>query len=245
MAYLKDGRTADAIAMHEETLNQRIAKLGLDHPRTLVSRHSLAVAYRAADRPEEAIAIWEAMLPIARKVLGAGHPNTLSFSTSLAAAYESIGRWAQAAPLRRELIATRRKSLAADSPVLAADLVALGSNLLEQTAWAEAERVLREGLKIGEAKRADDWSTFEARGLLGASLVGEKKYDEAEPLMVGGYEGLKAREAKLSAKSKTLVREAAERVVKLYEAWGKKEKAIEWRNKRGLKTELPANVFER
>jgi hypothetical protein len=33
--------------------------------------------------------------------------------------------------------------------------------------------------------------------------------------------------------------------VKLYEAWGKKEKAIEWRSKLGLKTEFPANVFER
>jgi hypothetical protein len=39
--------------------------------------------------------------------------------------------------------------------------------------------------------------------------------------------------------------ETRQRVVKLYEAWGKKEKAVEWRNKLGKKTELPANVFER
>jgi eukaryotic-like serine/threonine-protein kinase len=244
-AYVAGGRTAQAIAMHEDTLKQRISKLGPDHPRTLASRHSLAAAYRAADRPSDAIAVWEAMLPVARKVLGAEHPNTLTFTNSLATTYESIGQWAQAAPLRRELIATRRKSLPADSPVLAADLVALGSNLLEQKDWAEAEQVLREALKIDDAKRPDDWSTFEARSLLGASLMGEQKYAEAEPLIIGGYEGLSARAAKLPTKSKMRLSEAAERVVRLYEAWGKKEKANEWRNKLGLKTELPANGFER
>ena len=133
--------------------------------------------------------------------------------------------------------------MAADSPALAADLVALGSNLLEQHDWIEAERVLREGLKSGEAKRPDDWSVFEARSLLGASLMGEQKYAEAEPLIVGGYEGLLVGAAKLPVKSKKRLLEAAERVVKLYDAWGKREKAIEWRSKIGLTTELPANVF--
>ncbi len=244
-AYFAGGRTAEAIVMHKETLKQRISKLGPDHPRTLVTRHSLAVAYRAADRPHEANAIWERLLPVAIKALGPGHPNTLTFTKSLAVAYESIGQWSQAGPLRREIVATRRKSLPADSPVLGADLVALGSNLLEQHDWIGAERVLQEVLKYGEAKRPDDWSVFEARSLLGASLMGEQNYADAEPLIVGGYEGLLARAAMLPLKSKKCLLEAGEWVVKLYEAWGKREKAIEWRNKPGLKTELPANVFER
>jgi eukaryotic-like serine/threonine-protein kinase len=243
-AYLAGGRTAEAIAMHEETLKLRTAKLGLDHPRTLVSRQSLATAYRTAGRAAEAIAIWEAMLPAARTTLGPEHPNTLTFTNSLATTYESLGRWAEAVPLRRALVAARQKSSPAHSPAVAADLVALGSNLLKQQEWTEAERVLRESLKIGEANRPDDWSTFEARSLVGASLVGQQRYGEAEALVVVGYEGFKAREATLSAKSKMHLPAAAERVVQLYEAWGKKEKAVEWRNKLGLKTELPANPFQ-
>ena len=233
--------------MHEQTLRLRTAKLGPDHPRTLVSRQSLAVAYRTAGRTTEAIAIWEAMLPAARTSLGPGHPNTLTFTNSLATTYESLERWGgswNAAALRARRRRERQIIIVMTGPAIAADLVALGSNLLQQREWTEAERVLRESLKIGEAKRPDDWSTFAARSLLGASLMGQQRYAEAEPLVVVGYDGLRAREAKLSAKSKRHLPEAAERVVKLYEAWGKKEKVTEWRNKLGLKTELPANPFQ-
>ena len=46
---------------------------------------------------------------------------------------------------------------------------------------------------------------------------------------MSGYEGMKAREAKIPAIRKPRLTDAAERVVKLYEAWGKPEKAAEWR----------------
>ena len=61
--------------MYEETLKQRISKLGPDHPRTLVSRHNLAMAYWAADRPVEAIAILEKMLPGREECSRAGAPQ--------------------------------------------------------------------------------------------------------------------------------------------------------------------------
>jgi hypothetical protein len=76
---------------------------------------------------------------------------------------------------------------------------------------------------------ADEWSTFNTRSQLGGSLLGQKKYAEAEPLIVSGYEGMKAREAKIPPPSKSRLAEAAHRVVKLYEEWGKKEKAAGWR----------------
>ena len=79
--------------------------------------------------------------------------------------------------------------------------------------------------------RPDDWSTFSTRSQLGGSLLGQKKFAEAEPLLLRGYEGLKAREAKIPAPSKKRLAEAAERVVRLYEAWGKKDEADAWRKK--------------
>jgi hypothetical protein len=50
-------------------------------------------------------------------------------------------------------------------------------------------------------------------------------------LVLSGYEGMKAREAKIPPPSKPRFTEAAERVVRLYEEWGKKDKAAEWRTK--------------
>jgi hypothetical protein len=96
---------------------------------------------------------------------------------------------------------------------------------------AQAERLLRESLAISEKKSPDDWRTFETRGLLGASLLGQKKYAEAEPNLLQGYAGMKAREAKIPAPAKKSLFEAAGRIVELYDAWGNKDKAEEWRKK--------------
>ena len=71
----------------------------------------------------------------------------------------------------------------------------------------EAEPILRQSLAIHDKKIPDDWTTFETRSLLGASLISQKKYAEAEPLLIQGYEGLTARAAKIPAKSQKLVPE--------------------------------------
>ena len=69
--------------------------------------------------------------------------------------------------------------------------------------------------------------------LLGAALAGQKKYAEAEPLLIAGYAGLKARAARIPAPTASHVAAAAARIVLLYEAWSKPDKAVEWRTKLG------------
>jgi len=54
---------------------------------------------------------------------------------------------------------------------------------------------------------------------------------ETGTLVDSDYEGLKAREAKTPAPSKKRLTEAAERIVPFYEAWGKPDKAAEWRKR--------------
>jgi hypothetical protein len=80
--------------------------------------------------------------------------------------------------------------------------------------------------------------------LLGGALSGQKRYAEAEPLVLGGYEGMKARAAKIPPAGKGRLPEAAERIVHLYEAWGRFDKATEWKAKLGL-ADLPGDVFAR
>ena len=50
LAYLDAGRTAEAIALHEQNLAARERLLGPRHPDTLQSRNNLAEAHRAAGR---------------------------------------------------------------------------------------------------------------------------------------------------------------------------------------------------
>jgi hypothetical protein len=101
--------------------------------------------------------------------------------------------------------------------------------LLNHGLYVEAENILREGLKIREAKLPDDWTTFSSKALLGASLLGQQKYAEAEPLLLAGYEGMKQREGKIPAAGKTRLVEAVQRLVQLYEAWDRPEQAQAWR----------------
>jgi hypothetical protein len=70
-------------------------------------------------------------------------------------------------------------------------------------------------------------------------LSGQKRYAEAEPHLLQGYGGLKAREAKIPAPRKKNLAEAAARIVPFYEAWGKPEKAAEWRTKLATKSNDP------
>jgi hypothetical protein len=130
-----------------------------------------------------------------------------------------------------EQLPEARKPLPKHSPQLAGLLAQIGQGLLGQKKWIEAEPILCECLAIRERSQPDEWTTFNTRSLLGGSLLGQKKYAEAEPLIVAGYEGMKAREAKIPPPSKPSFTEAAERVVRLYEEWGNKDKAARWRAK--------------
>jgi hypothetical protein len=107
----------------------------------------------------------------------------------------------------------------------------LGENLLKQHIWHEAELLFRECLPIRDEKAPDSWTTFHIRSGLGASLLGQEKYAEAEPLIVTGYEGMRSREAKIRPHEKSFLVEAGERVIQLSEAWGKPEEVAEWHRK--------------
>jgi hypothetical protein len=54
--------------------------------------------------------------------------------------------------------------------------------------------MLRDLLAIRQKQIPDSWLTFNTQSLLGGALLGQKKYVEAEPLLVKGYAGLKTRE---------------------------------------------------
>jgi eukaryotic-like serine/threonine-protein kinase len=111
-------------------------------------------------------------------------------------------------------------------------MAVLGLNLLQQKKSAEAEPILRACLAIRAKKEPDAWTTFNAKSMLGGALLGQKKYADAEALLIQGYQGMNQRAAKIPEMGKARLTEALERLVQLYDAWGKKDKASEWRKNR-------------
>jgi hypothetical protein len=70
--------------------------------------------------------------------------------------------------------------------------------------------------------------TKESEGALGCALAGSGRYGDAEPYMLSFAEAL---DKKNGAEGDP--REVAQRIAEMYAAWGKADKAAEWRKKAG------------
>jgi hypothetical protein len=114
----------------------------------------------------------------------------------------------------------------------------LGAALVDNGNFAAAEGVLRRVVGLLAEHRPNGWGRPLADSRLGGALAGQGKFTEAEPLLVGGYEGLKTKESTIPPAGKSAPTEAAERLVWMYEAWGKANNA----NKAARRAELAARL---
>jgi WD40 repeat protein/serine/threonine protein kinase len=167
-----------------------------------------------------------------------------NYVDTLAAAYAETGQFAKAVSIEQEAIAlsqsedekkdlaSRLKLYESHSPFREDGALAVLANAsLHEGKFAEAEGPARECLTIREIQIPDDWRTFNAQSMLGGSLLGQKKYAEAEPLLLSGYEGMKQREVKIPPEGKVRLNETLQRLAQLYEATQRPDQAVEWRKK--------------
>jgi serine/threonine protein kinase len=225
------GKVDEALQLLEDCVQRTNAKLGPDHPDTLISINSLAGALKDAGRPGDSEVLMRGVVRQARDKLGFDHAHTQTYVRNLADCYFRLKQPERAEPLWRELAQFWRDKAGDDSPQHARELNSLGLNLIDQQKYQDAEPILRKCLTIRLNTEAELWTTFNTKSALGGALAGQKKYSDAEPLLLSGYEGMKAREAKIPAAGRARLVEAQERIVQLYEAWGKPEQAAEWRAK--------------
>jgi len=243
--YRDAGRLGEAIPLLEATLEKTKAKLGTNHPLTLNIMNSLAQAYQASGQLAKAVLLHEETLAKRRATLGPDHPDTLASMGRLGKAYAEAKQGEKAATTLVAYVDARRKQ--GSNPVAQgqfADLLAQVSLVLCGCGqYAAAEPLLRECLTIREKQEPDAWMTRNTESLLGGALLGQKKYAEAEPLLVKGYEGLITRENAPGADAARLaiqqrIPEALDRLIELYTATGKPDEAKKWQAERA---KYPAN----
>jgi tetratricopeptide (TPR) repeat protein len=222
------GQLTKALPLHEETLAKTKAQLGPDHPDMLGSMNNLAVAYYAARQLNRALPLFEAAARgIEKRRFQHEHARLILANTIRA--YEQAKQFAKAQKWRQKWLAHVKAAAGPESPAYADELAELGLSLLQQSKGTKAEPVLRECLTIHEKKLPDSWATFHAQSLLGGALLGQKKYKEAEPLLLQGYEGMERRQGQMPAAARPRLREALERLIELYEATAQAEQAARWR----------------
>jgi eukaryotic-like serine/threonine-protein kinase len=240
-SYHAVGQYAEALKRHEEILALQQAKLPANHPDTLQSMWSLANCYAAVKRHADALKLYEQTLALRRVKLGPDHSGTVEVLRSLARLRLDMHEDAAAEALLVEALPLAAKRQAA-RPLETADIQALlGDCLLHQGQFARAETALRACLAVREQRDPDRWPTSWSQSLLGAALLGQHKYAEAESLLLAGYEGLSQREDRIAAPDRRVLGDACNRLVQLYDAWGKKDQADTWRQKvrQPEKTEQP------
>ena len=117
---------------------------------------------------------------------------------------------------------------AIDDVVLANLLGRYAEGLRDTGDFIGAESSARQCLALREKNIPDDWRTFDAQSLLGGCLLDQKKYAEAEPLLLSGYAGLKQRGDAVLADGDSHLQEALARLVQLDEAMGRTNQAAGW-----------------
>jgi eukaryotic-like serine/threonine-protein kinase len=240
LAYQSAGRLAEAVSLQAEALGLRKAKLGPEAVDTFESMDRLAEAYFYAGQAGEALALYEQALKRIKGKFGPDYPLAFNMMHGLARVRMAQREYAAAEVLLTDAWAAAEKR-EVDNPLEAAALrELLGDCLMRQGNYSKAESVLQVAPAARERMGAEGWETAWARSLLGGALVGQTKYADAEPLLVAGYNGMKEREMRIPVPERPKLTEALDRVVHLYDAWGKKDKADRWRKTRpGSRVTVP------
>lgn len=229
-AYSNQGEYAQAETLYTRTLEVERRVLGREDPSTLYCAYDLALLYAAEGKYGEAEVLFSQTAEVQRRVLGPEHPDTLATVSGLGIAYQRRGRYAMAETCAAQALAGRRHALGSQSPDTIASEADLALAYLSQGKFAQSEPLAREALQAEEAQ-ADNWQRYRAESVLGASLAGETKYADAEPLLLSGYQGMRAMKGRIAVPDQYHLDLAHQWVVQLYEAWGKPAKAAPWKRK--------------
>jgi tetratricopeptide (TPR) repeat protein len=204
--------------------------LGKEHPDTLRTSVDLAASYRESGQSSQAEVTFIGALSAQRKLLGDGHPDTLAAMAGLAELYVREGKHEPAQTLLLEAVRGRRRVLGPQHPDTVEAVSQLGWLYVQQHEYAEAAALLND-VTIRDGSSTDTFFRFQGESALGAALAAERKYADAEKLLIEGYEGMFERLDTVPAPSRTVLERAGRQIVHLYEDWGKPERAIEWREK--------------
>lgn len=231
--YLQLGKYADAESLYRRLYEIHSRLLGPEKVEALLDLGGIAVAQDNEGKVAEAEPLFRHVVESLRRVSGPEAYLTLWEMMNLGEAYEDLGKHSLARDTSAQAFAGLRRVAGPKDPGtlnaetdLALDEVSLGE-------FTQAEPLAREALEADKKAQPDNWQRFRAETLLGASLAGEKKYAEAEPLLLEGYQGMVTRKGQiLDVPDRRHIDRARTRIIGLYEAWDKPDRAREWKKKK-------------
>jgi eukaryotic-like serine/threonine-protein kinase len=218
------GRYAEAVPLYERAYATYERAVGAEHPFVVHPVNNLANLYRALGRNDEAIPLYERALAIAMKALGERHPGVLPTLRGLGAVLAESGDHEKAEALLQQALSTAREILPTDHPQLANLLLESGVLQVARGNAAAAMPLLEEAMEIRRGRPAiGGVNLAEIESAMAGCFTALGRYDDAEAMLLASLEVL--RERNDHRRRATVLR-----LIRLYEAWGRSERAAEYRS---------------
>ena len=229
LAYLNLGDIAQALPLFKSALESYREFLGTDHPKTLIALNNVAVSYRDLGEFEKADKTFQEATKRFSLKLGEDHPYTLTCIQEYGLLYLRQERWSDAIGLFEELLSRCEKGFGREHIRTQSALRHLGTAYKGATQYKEAATSIKEVLEFMQQEAPDAWDTFETQSLLGSTYLNQGKFEQARPLLIEGYEGMKQRadSIPINNRQQRLV-EAIDRLIELYQKLEKPEETARW-----------------
>jgi serine/threonine protein kinase/Tfp pilus assembly protein PilF len=211
-------------------------KLGEDHPNMAGPLNDLGLIAGARGDYPAAESLFRQALVRNRTSLGDKHPIVATTLNNLSRALLEQGKYDEASSALQDALDIALPALGSGHQLIAIYKINLASVHLSQKRAGAAEALLRQALQIRvrapgvvpTRRRTfpeDDWSVGATKSLLGASLAGLARYDEAEAVLLDAHRDLEAALGPRHRDAKAILT----RLVALYEAWGRPDRAAAYR----------------
>ncbi len=221
------GDLGGAEKLLREALTIQRRTLGEDHPDVAFTLQAVAVTLDEHGQYAEAERAYREALALQRKVLGPEHPEIVTTLTNLGVTLRHQGQLAAAKDVFGEALSMSRKLFGPETTDTAAVLAGLAEVDLLEGEVREAEDLARQSLAFREKLLgAEHQDTAESLALLGRVLVERGLFTEAETALLRAQSRVDRPE--VLARRRQEVRDS---LWHLYQAWGKPEKAAQWRAK--------------
>lgn len=221
----ESGRSDDVVRILQEALPVLRRELGPSNPRIAPNVINLAGAYSNLGRHRDAVTVLEETIAAIPEKDRAAYINLSWMQATLIRAYRSLQDLPNARRVLADLERDARARNPAESIALADGLMKLGEAMQSMDLSSDAERVYREVLDICKLREPTGGRAIEARIHFGEALVEQRRFDEAEPLLVGACDEYKARKLLFMGRA-TLIK-GWSALAKLYAGTGRAGKAIE------------------
>ena len=146
-------------------------------------------------------------------------------------------KYAEAERAFRHLLEVQLRGTGAESVNTLVTQSNIGWVQLQLRRFQESEKTLRDARATLIRTAPGSWERFNVDSMLGASLAGQKRFEEAESLLLSGYNGMASapRSTNQNNTSRFSRDQAGEAIVQMYADWGRPEKQNEWREKTGAR----------